>query len=155
MSSLGVANRKEGRHLRIWSNYVYAQINISQDVCIEAKKKQLLGSYESLWVVSSPRFQSGLFFLTNPQKKNILRLLVLLMIKGFGSHSGGLCIHRALMLQDAAVPYIILSMRETYINTHTLDIYLGAELPGILGPISAYQGEKQEKFHLAFYGDWC
>lgn len=31
------------------------------------------------------------------------------MIKGFGSFSGGLCIHEALVLQHAAVPYIILS----------------------------------------------
>lgn len=122
MSSLGVANRKEGRHRRTWNNYVSPQILLSQPVCIEEERKNdSYGSDASLWVGASPVSNLGYFSETlNHKKKNPPRLLGL--IKRLGSFKGGLCIHRAPVLQHAAVAYIILRMRALHTRTQTLDL---------------------------------
>lgn len=64
------------------------------------------------------------YFPVKPKKESLLSLLAFLMIKGFGSFSGGSCIHEALMLQHAAAPCIILSntqcLLRTFIRTHSI-----------------------------------
>lgn len=117
-------------------------------VCIEAKKykkKTLRDKY--LWVVSSPVSYLG-YFPNKPQKKkHILSLLVLFMIKGFGSFSGGLCIHGALVLQRRTLSSQCVHC--TFIHTHSILIRCGASRDS--RPLLSASGRKAGQVSLSFF----